>query len=133
MPRRRLCEVDALSDGEAKGFDTDDLDLPDIFLVRRGNDIFGFLNDCPHWNIPLDLMPDRFLTRDGLRIQCSNHGARFAIESGKCNFGPCLGQSLTTIPITVEDGVIWLEDYGVRPAARGEWRLTPAPSRDPGS
>jgi len=113
MPRRRLCDFDALGDGEAKGFDTDDLDLPDIFLVRRGD--------------------ERFLTRDGSRIQCSNHGARFEIKNGKCNFGPCMGQSLTAIPITIEDGVVWLEDYGVRLAARGEWRLTPAPGTDPGS
>ncbi len=132
MPRRRLCEFDALGDGEAKGFDTDDLDLPDIFLVRKGDEIFGYLNDCPHWNIPLDLAPDKFLSRDKQRIQCSNHGARFAIETGKCNFGQCLGQALTAIPITVEDNVVWLEDYGVRLAERGQWRLTPTPSDEPG-
>jgi nitrite reductase/ring-hydroxylating ferredoxin subunit len=133
MARRRLCGLDELADGDSKGFDTEDLDEPDIFLVCKGEEVFGYLNDCPHWNAALDIMPDRFLTRDKKGIQCSNHGARFVIETGKCTFGPCFGQSLTAIPIVIEDGAIWVEDYDIRLAARGEWRLTPVPGRDSGT
>ena len=34
------------------------------------------------------------------------HGERFGIEDGVCVLGPCLGDSLTKVPIEVNDGVI---------------------------
>jgi len=128
MARTRLCRLDEIGDGDARGFPTPGDDVPDIFVVRRGEAVHGFLNDCPHWNISLDFVPGRFLSPDRRRIQCSNHGARFDLATGKCLYGPCQGQSLTPVPIAIEDGVLWLEDYDIRLAERGQWRLTPRPA-----
>jgi nitrite reductase/ring-hydroxylating ferredoxin subunit len=127
MGRRKLCDVDEMRNGDAKAFETPGDDVPNIFVIRKGDDFHGYLNDCPHWNISLDFVPGKFMTLDKRFVQCSNHGARFDINTGKCLFGPCRGQSLTVVPIVVEDGALWLDDYDLRLADRGEWRLTPRP------
>ncbi|HEY1146415.1 MAG TPA: Rieske (2Fe-2S) protein, partial [Allosphingosinicella sp.] len=39
-------------------------------------------------------------------IACDWHGALFAIDSGQCVGGPCMGQRLTAWPVAVRDGEI---------------------------
>jgi nitrite reductase/ring-hydroxylating ferredoxin subunit len=51
-------------------------------------------------------MPDRFLDRRREMIVCSAHGARFRIEDGVCVSGPCLGDVLEAVAVTVVDGEI---------------------------
>jgi nitrite reductase/ring-hydroxylating ferredoxin subunit len=53
------------------------------------------------------MVPDRFLDQKRERIVCAAHGARFAIEDGRCVSGPCLGDSLEIVPHRLEaDGTI---------------------------
>lgn len=103
---RRLCRRDEIRDGGTRLFEAPG-DGPDLFLVRKGEAVYAYLNDCPHWGLPLDVFPGRLLNRVTGDIQCANHGARFDVESGHCTFGPCLGDSLTPVPIEVRDGTIW--------------------------
>lgn len=75
------------------------------FLVRKGARVFGYINNCPHYDrAPLGWKKDEFLNGAGDMIMCSAHGALFQIEDGKCVVGPCLGQALAPIRITVEGG-----------------------------
>lgn len=82
------------------------LTLPDgraAFLVRVHDRVSAFENRCPHQNVGLDYNPDVFLEPSGELIQCSMHGALFLPEGGECLYGPCLGQALTPVAISVDD------------------------------
>lgn len=93
-----------------------------IFVIRQwmadGREMLtAYWNDCPHLNTTLDWAPDKFLTWDKRMILCATHGAQFRIADGYCVSGPCAGQSLVPLPLSVRDGMLYL--------ARPD---TPAPS-----
>ena len=79
-------------------------------MVRQGEAVYGYVNDCPHWRITLNILPDRFMNRGKGLIQCANHGARFTVETGECVFGPCQGDSLTPVAVSVIDGEVVLAE-----------------------
>jgi len=105
QPGAVLCALADIPDGAGKGFEleADDGSLRAIFVVRQGARVFGYLNVCPHAGTPLDLQPDTFLAPDGDALQCSTHGARFAIEDGRCLAGPCRGRGLTPVAVHLDD------------------------------
>jgi len=106
--RRVICHIDDI--GEAgKGIiltriarDEPDRTL-DLFLVIDGDDVHGYFNICPHQGTPLDLKPDIFLDIERKYIQCTTHSAKFQKHDGLCIGGPCAGQKLMKLPITVDD------------------------------
>lgn len=104
----RLCALADLRDGEARLFTTAAARGPDFFIVRRGAGAVGYVNDCPHANLPLDLVPGRFLDTARARILCTNHGALFDIDTGVCVRGPCFGKRLVPAPLSVHGGEIRL-------------------------
>jgi nitrite reductase/ring-hydroxylating ferredoxin subunit len=114
-PRSRaLCRIEDLVDGTAKGFGAAPGGFTGLFAIRRGTEVFVYVNSCPHIGVPLDWAPDRFLSTDGTRIVCSTHGAEFQIETGLCIAGPCLGDRLEPVMIEIKDGVILVpEDAGL--------------------
>lgn len=79
------------------------------FIVFDGGTYFAYENKCPHTGSPLDWVEHQFLDADSTLIQCSVHDARFEIESGQCIFGPCHGESLTKLHITIEQDSIILQ------------------------
>ena len=70
----------------------------------------AYVNRCPHRALPLNLLPDRFLSHDGTMIVCCMHGALFEKATGYCVAGPCVGGSLTPIPVCVIDGLVLLAE-----------------------
>jgi nitrite reductase/ring-hydroxylating ferredoxin subunit len=76
------------------------------FVVRSGTRIHAYLNCCPHAGQPLNRSPDGFLSADNRLIMCRAHGAMFAIDSGVCVEGICLGESLQRLSAQVVDGMI---------------------------
>ena len=82
-----------------------------MFVVRRGDDVFGYVNICPHARTPLDWTPDQFLTRDKTKLLCATHGAQFRIEDGFCIAGPCPGTSLMSVPIGISGGDVVIADH----------------------
>jgi len=111
---RALCRLDDIADGGAKGFGAPAGGFTGLFAVRRGEQVFVYVNACPHIGVPLDWAPDRFLTNDGGRIICATHGAEFGIADGVCLRGPCLGDRLEQVMIQVKDGMILVaEDAGL--------------------
>lgn len=107
-----LCLLEDIPDGTGRGFTlksgaTGKPDSLDILVVRSGKQAFGYVNSCPHARSPLDWTPDRFMSRNGQHIQCATHGALFEIETGRCISGPCVGQHLTPVALTVTgDGLV---------------------------
>jgi naringenin degradation protein FdeD len=80
------------------------------FVVRVREQIRAYVNRCPHAQHPLNLRPHHFLTADGALILCNSHGALFDKDSGYCVAGPCAGQSLRALPITVDCGYVLLSE-----------------------
>jgi nitrite reductase/ring-hydroxylating ferredoxin subunit len=72
------------------------------------------VNSCPHIGTPLEWTPDRFLSADGSRIVCATHGAEFRISDGECLRGPCFGERLEPVIVSIENGTIYVpEDAGL--------------------
>ena len=99
-----LCRLDEIEDGEAKGFVLGEgAESTDILVVREGQCAFGYVNSCPHVGTPLDWNEDDFMSEDGDYLMCHTHGALFRIEDGFCVAGPCAGNRLTAVPVTVDE------------------------------
>lgn len=105
-----ICALHDIPDGGSKGALPGPRGRDRVLLVRKGDDVFGYINNCPHYDrAPLGWKKDEFLNGAKDRIMCSAHGALFRIEDGICEIGPCLGQALTPIRITVEGGLVFGE------------------------
>jgi len=108
---RVVCRLSELGDPGARGFTIGRGDWPlRGFVVRANGQVRGYVNHCPHAGHPLDLVPHRFLTRDGALILCSSHGALFDKLTGYCIAGPCAGQHLRPIALQLEAGIVMLAD-----------------------
>jgi nitrite reductase/ring-hydroxylating ferredoxin subunit len=102
-----LGPLEAIEDGRAKEF-TFGVGIAQfrMFVVRRGEAVYGYVNQCPHYSLPLNHHPDKFLTRAGDKIMCTQHLALFRIEDGACLDGACEGRALDPVPVEVRDGQI---------------------------
>ncbi len=111
MSLHPLCRVEEIPDGEARGFDWPRGEVKvKILVARKGDRVFAYRNSCPHIGVPLEMDPDDFMSLDGLHLMCSTHGAQFRVEDGMCVMGPCKGQPLRPVPISVTDGQICVGD-----------------------
>ena len=96
-----LCLADALGESEARGFVFGEGKARfDMFIVRKNNEVYGYLNECPHALTPLETFTDRFFDVGKTHILCSTHGALFLPHNGACVAGPCAGKNL--IPIAIK-------------------------------
>jgi nitrite reductase/ring-hydroxylating ferredoxin subunit len=102
---KTLCPLDAIPDPGAKEFQAMvGGEKKRVFVVRKGGEVFGYVNSCPHVGAPLNLDDDKFLDLFQTSILCANHFALFEIENGHCTRGPCKGRSLAPFPVEVMDG-----------------------------
>lgn len=104
-PGTKLCRLDQIADpsGREFVFGWGPAALV-IFVVRRGSEVYGYVNVCPHTRAPINWSASTFLDPSRKLIQCATHGARFRIDDGLCTSGPCKGESLTPVPVRLEDG-----------------------------
>lgn len=111
---RLLCRLDEIPDGEARGFAAPPGGFTGLFAIRRGARVFAYVNSCPHIGLPLEPVPNRFLDRKKELIVCAAHGARFRVEDGECVSGPCLGDVLEAVPVTLLDGAVYVPEEAGR-------------------
>jgi len=97
IPDGNAVEVEALVQGEVES----------LLVYRAGDEARAYLNVCPHAGRRLDYAPGRFLVRNGAII-CAAHGATFTADTGVCTNGPCRGESLRPVPVSVADGAVSL-------------------------
>lgn len=98
-----LCKLSDIPEGGSLGVHPTPRGRDQILLVRRGETVFAYLNNCPHYDrAPLGWKKDEFLDKKQENIMCAVHGALFNIENGECTLGPCLGQKLTPVSIEVQ-------------------------------
>lgn len=108
-----LCHLDDLPDGGSRGFDPQATGRDTLFVVRRGPQLHAYVNACPHHGTPMAWRKDAYLDGTGEHIVCAAHGAQFDIATGLCTLGPCLGQSLTPVPLAVSgEGEVLLAQRG---------------------
>lgn len=99
-----LCNISEIQDPGSLEFAVEtSAGVLEIFLIRKGKNVYGYHNQCPHTGVCLNWMPDQFLDLSGSLIQCATHGALFRIEDGYCLRGPCAGENLKKFELTIED------------------------------
>lgn len=107
LPGTVLGPLDEIADGSAKEYVFGrGTTVFSMFVVRRGSQVFGYLNICPHYSSPLNHRGDRFMSDDGSRIRCTMHFAEFRIEDGFGVAGAASNCWLDPVPVHVEDGQI---------------------------
>ena len=97
IPDGNAVETEAVIRGEVES----------LLIYRSGEEARAYLNVCPHAGRRLDYAPGKFLVRNGTII-CAAHGATFTAESGDCTNGPCRGDRLRAVPVSVVDGEVRL-------------------------
>ncbi len=106
--KKVLCSLDDIPDNGAICLDIDSSSGGfSLILLRNGQAVYAYHNECPHAGRRLDWAPGKFLI-DANRLICAAHGATFLVESGKCDGGPCRGVGLTPIHVDVADGEVRL-------------------------
>jgi len=105
-----LCRLSEIPDGGSKGFEIGDGPQAfEIFIARKGERIYAYENSCPHTGGPLDWTPDRFIDKETGHILCATHGALFRLETGQCLAGPCIGDWLRALRVSIDGENIVLE------------------------
>ncbi|MEO7505548.1 MAG: Rieske (2Fe-2S) protein [Sphingomicrobium sp.] len=106
-PGIRLGPLTLVADGKARNF-VIELRAGRFhgFVVRRGDEVTGYVDRCPHMGLPLAQVLDDYLSADGALIACDWHGALFDITGGRCVGGPCVGSALTAWPVTRDGDTI---------------------------
>lgn len=108
LGRQSLCRLDEIPDGGATAVDATLTDGDEsLILLRRGDQVHGYLNVCPHAGRRLDYAPGKFLLKNDTLI-CAVHGATFNRADGLCIAGPCRGEHLRAVAVQVEAGEVRL-------------------------
>ena len=102
--RVRLARVDlAELDGADPVFGVADVDGRTVrwVVLRRSNcRVVAFVDRCPHWSV--SLASGGAPHHDDDAIYCSRHGARFRLDDGVCDAGPCEGGRLKPLDVEVD-------------------------------
>lgn len=125
-----ICSTRDLQNRKAKAFhlvrlEPDGKERPwPIVLVRRDRQAFGYVNRCPHSGQPLDFEPNQFMDPTARYLMCGKHGALFELDGGACIDGPCRGENLVPVKVSVVEGDVCIsgvtlaeEDEGGEEAA----------------
>jgi nitrite reductase/ring-hydroxylating ferredoxin subunit len=104
-----LCALDDIVEGTAKEFSfRDGDDIHDLFIHRKNDQVYAYVNICPHAGTPLNMEEGTFTEKSGRYLMCHTHGALFQLEDGLCVAGPCNGAKLRVVDVILKDGNILL-------------------------
>ena len=98
----RLCRLDEIEPGRARGFDPLGSGRDTVFALRTADGPRVWADRCPHLGTPLPWRKDAYLNAAGSRVVCAAHGALFEPDSGLCVQGPCAGQHLLPVAFEVD-------------------------------
>lgn len=104
----RLCKLEDIPLNNSIGFDPLEEGRDSMFVVNTNQGLVAYKDICPHYGTTsLPWRKNKYLNSATSKIICGAHGAEFEIDTGLCVSGPCLGQSLTPVPLHItEDGFI---------------------------
>ncbi len=115
--QRIICRVDELIDGGRAVRFTLPIRGPTqelaCFVIAYDGGVYGYVNSCPHRGTELDWQAGEVFEETGLYLVCATHGALFEPVSGLCVGGPCQGEKLRPVAITVSGSDVVLDGHGV--------------------
>lgn len=76
MKKVRVCNINDIRDGEARGFEIDDTP---ILIVKQNGKVYAFEDVCSHQHMPIS---ENYDLEEG-KLICMWHGAEFELETGK--------------------------------------------------
>ncbi len=104
-----VCRVEELQDGDFKSFNYNyDGYAYEGVVINYRNNLYAYLNICPHAGIPLDTSQEGLFNADGSYLICRKHWALFEPTTGKCVSGPCPIAPLLKFDIQEIEGVIFV-------------------------
>jgi len=104
----QLCHIKDIPPHTSKSFSIEaDRRRIDLFLIRQDKQIYAYKNYCPHTGANLNWQEDQFFDYFNEYVQCAIHGALFAIDTGLCVRGPCVGAYLQAIKIHIDSDVVY--------------------------
>lgn len=87
----------------------DDGEVSEAILLRVDGGVVSWLNYCRHMtHIRLD-KGSGATDRNG-EIVCTNHGAMFEMDTGRCTYGPCEGAVLESVQVAIDGTDVVLTD-----------------------
>jgi nitrite reductase/ring-hydroxylating ferredoxin subunit len=102
-----LCRIDEVPDGQGREIVFGDgKDAFRIVVFRFGEMTRVYRNCCPHFSLPLNYEPNRFHTFGENLLMCAHHTAIFRLADGLCIDGPCPGERLEPIPVSIAAGLL---------------------------
>lgn len=111
MSKVRLCAVADIGDQSSEEFD---IELGGVrryvIAVREGDQVFVYLDYCPHMGYPEKFVDMRFMCTHSKKFYCAVHGARFNLDDGACTSGPPSGDFLGRFETEVIDGEVYVGD-----------------------
>ncbi|WP_434531355.1 Rieske (2Fe-2S) protein [Haloarcula sp. NS06] len=115
---RRIVDLDSVPTDSTLVFEArDGRRGVNCILHRSGDAVAAWRNSCPHQpEVPLD--PGRGAIVRGDQLVCHKHGAQFEPDDGVCTHGPCAGDALDSIEVSVRDGDVYLIDERFERAER---------------
>jgi len=90
----QLQQLDSNSGGASQPFR--------YLLLRSGDCVTAFVNRCAHFGVPLAARQELLKFEPHVSISCNVHYARYRWLDGVCDRGECKGESLLSIPVTVD-------------------------------
>lgn len=81
--------------------------LEGVLINYRGTH-YAYVNECQHLPMTMDWVENRFFDAAGAYLICGTHGATYEPDTGLCVAGPCVGEVLRALPVSVEEGSIWV-------------------------
>jgi nitrite reductase/ring-hydroxylating ferredoxin subunit len=109
QPETDVCALDDIEDGKGRAFVFGEgKDAFGLLVLRAGERVFGYVNRCPHFGIPLTVSPVATTFRE--HVLCANHYAAFRFDDGYCVEGPCERASLISVPLELSQERIRVRD-----------------------
>lgn len=100
-----LCRIEDIPDPGSRAFAWGEFGNEfRMFVLRRGELVRAYVNECPHARHPLDWNDGKVFNLERTLVLCSSHGALFRPDDGVCVLGPCVGKALTAVEILLDDG-----------------------------
>ncbi|WP_407971678.1 Rieske (2Fe-2S) protein [Burkholderia pyrrocinia] len=108
MDATQLCRFSDVPDGGARVVDEAFIGRP-VIVVRRGEQVWAYVNRCPHFSVPLDFVPGNVSCYRSQVLMCAHHSALFRFDDGVCIDGPCSGSALEAVAVEVDSAawVVW--------------------------
>ncbi len=106
-PGKVVAHRDGIPDGGACFWTAGDgKDTFRLLILRSGDEVFGYLNRCAHFGVPLAQKVEQLVFKSHLSISCNVHYARYGWRDGTCLLGDCAGEGLVPVPLAVENGEV---------------------------